>query len=73
MPHQDKSQKFYRDLGINLEWPYYAPLFITILWLFQAFKFSLFVPLCDSTQVIYFSMGENSFLFPLMHHSSSAI
>ena len=21
MPHQDKSQKFYLDLGINLEWP----------------------------------------------------
>ena len=22
MPHQDKSQKCYLDLGINLEWPY---------------------------------------------------
>ena len=21
MPHQDKSQKCYLDLGINLEWP----------------------------------------------------
>ena len=21
MPHQDKSQKIYLDLGINLEWP----------------------------------------------------
>ena len=22
MPHQDKSQKCYLELGINLEWPY---------------------------------------------------
>ena len=24
MPHQDKSQKCYLDLGINLEWPYFS-------------------------------------------------
>ena len=31
MPHQDKSQKCYLDLGINLEWPYVAVAAMQVL------------------------------------------
>ena len=32
MPHQDKSQKCYLDLGINLEWPQARALSFAVLW-----------------------------------------